>query len=124
MTVEQPSTGNSTVSNIMRPLHDAAGWMKLLGTLSIIAGVLTALTIFGLIIAWLPIWMGILLRKTAVEAQAAYTSGDEAAALAATSSLQTIFKVQGVIALIWLAMWGVMLVFGILAIILAAANGS
>jgi len=124
MTVEQPPVGNTTVSNVMRPLNDAAGWMKLLGTISIVAGVLTALTIFGLIIAWLPIWMGILLRKSAVEAQAAYTSGDEAAALAATSSLQTIFKVQGVLALIWLAMWGVMVVFGIIAIILSVANGS
>jgi Family of unknown function (DUF5362) len=124
MTVEQTPVGNTTVSNVMRPLNDAAGWMKLLGTLGIIYGVLTALTIIGLIIAWLPIWLGILLRKSAVEAQDAYNSGDEAAAITATSSLQTIFKVQGVIVLIGLAMWGVMIVFLLIALILAAANGN
>jgi len=124
MTVEQPTTANPTVSNVMRPLSDAAGWMKLLGTLGIIYGVLTALTIVGLIIAWLPIWLGIVLRKAAVEAQDAYKSGDEAAAIAATSSLQTIFKVQGVIVLIGLAMWGVMIVFFFLALVVGFASGS
>ena len=64
MTIEQPATaGNPTVTNVMQPLHDAAGWMKLIGTLAIIQGVLLALTIVGLIIAWLPIWLGVLLNR-------------------------------------------------------------
>jgi len=124
MTVEQPTTSNSTVTIVMRPLHDVAGRMKLLGTLGIIYGVITALTIVGITIARLPIWLGILLRKAAVQAQDAYKTGDETAAIAATSSLQTIFKVQGVIVLIGLAMWGVMIVIIIVAAILGAANGS
>lgn len=124
MTVEQPTSSNSTVSSIMQPLHDAAGWMKLLGTLGIIYGVLTALTIVGILIAWLPIWLGILLRKAAVEAQDAYKTGDEAAAITATSSLQTVFKVQGVLVLIGLAMWGVMIVIFIAAAVVSVASGS
>ncbi|MCL1593613.1 MAG: DUF5362 domain-containing protein [Actinomycetia bacterium] len=120
MTVQQPPVNSPSVSNVMRPLHDAAGWMKLIGTLSIIYGVITALTIIGLIIAWLPIWLGILLRGAAVEAQAAYTTGDETAAVTATSKLQTIFKVQGIIILIGLIMWALMFVL----ILVAAIGGS
>jgi len=115
MTVEQAPGGSSTVANVMRPLSDAAGWMKLIGTLGIIYGVLMGLTIIGLIVAWLPIWMGILLRGAAVEAQAAYASGDEAAAVTATSKLQTIFKVQGVIVLIGLILWAVMILVVMIA---------
>ncbi len=120
MTVQQPPVNSPSVSNVMRPLNDAAGWMKLIGTLAIIYGVLTALTIIGLIIAWLPIWLGILLRGAAVEAQAAYASGDETAAVTATSKLQTIFKVQGIIILIGLIMWALMFVL----ILVAAVGGS
>jgi hypothetical protein len=119
MTVEQTPGAGSTVANVMRPLNDAAGWMKLIGTLGIIYGVLMGLTIIGLIVAWLPIWMGILLRGAAVEAQAAYASGDEVAAVTATSKLQTIFKVQGIIVLIGLILWAVMF----LVVMIAALTG-
>ena len=111
MTVEQTPVGSPTVANVMQPLSDAAGWMKLVGTLGIIYGVMMGVTIIGLIVAWLPIWMGILLRGAAKEAQAAYASGDEAAAVASTSKLQTMFKVQGVLVLIGLVLWGMIVVF-------------
>ncbi len=124
MTVEQVPGNSPTVANVMRPLSDAAGWMKLIGTLGIIYGVMMGLTIIGLIFAWLPIWMGILLRGAAVEAQAAYASGDEAAAVTATGKLQTIFKVQGIIVLIGLIMWGIMIVFFVSALIAGSLQGN
>ncbi len=98
-------------------LPSAAGWMKLLGTLSIIQGVLIAITIIGLVIAWLPIWMGILLNRAADQAKVAHASGDERSAITATTSLQTIFKVYGVIVLIVLVIYAVMLVIGIVVLV-------
>jgi hypothetical protein len=120
MTVEQPQAVNPSISNVMRPLSDVAGWMKLIGTLAIIWGVILALSIVGLIVAWLPIWMGVLLRRAADESVVANRTGHEANAVAATSSLHTIFKVQGVILLVMLALWAVGIVLGI---ILVAAGG-
>ena len=121
MTVQETSIGNQ-VSRVMSPLNASAGWMKLLGTMSIIYGVLTALSIIGLLFAWLPIWMGVLTRKAAVQAQVAYASGDENAAVASTDSLRIIFKVQGIILLIMLIFWAVMITIGIVAIIVAASS--
>jgi len=122
VTVNQPSqTNNPVVANVMRPLADAAGWMKLIGTLAIIYGVLMALTIIGLIIAWLPIWMGVLLNRAADQAREATAAGDEAHAITATSSLQTIFKVQGIIVAVVLALWAIGITIGIIAIL---GNGS
>jgi hypothetical protein len=122
MTVEQPQAMNPSVSTIMRPLSDAAGWMKLIGTLGIIWGVLLAFTIVGLIVAWLPIWMGILLRRAATESEIANRTGHESNAITATSSLHTIFKVQGVIVLVMLAFWTVGIVFAILAILASSGD--
>lgn len=121
MTVQETPIGNQ-VSRVMSPLNASAGWMKLLGTMSIIYGVLTALSIIGLLFAWLPIWMGVLTRKAAVQAQVAYASGDENAAVASTDSLRIIFKVQGIILLIMLIFWAVMITIGIVAIIVAASS--
>jgi hypothetical protein len=122
MTVQATPVGNPVVSRVISPLYAAAGWMKLIGTVSIIYGVLTALTIIGLLIAWLPIWMGVLTRKAATQAQLAYTSGDEHAAIASTDRLRTIFKVQGIILLIGLILWGVMFIIMLVAFIFAIAN--
>ena len=113
---------DSSVSRVMRPLDAAAGWMKLIGTVSIIYGVLTALTIVGLLFAWLPIWLGVLTRKAAVQAQVAYASGDENAAIASTDSLRTIFKIQGIILLIGLVFWVVMFIIMVAVIIFGATS--
>lgn len=118
MTVNQPpTTNNPAVANVMRPLQDAAGWMKLVGTLAIIYGVLLAITIVGLIIAWLPIWMGILVNRAADDARAATMAGDEARAIAATNSLGTIFKVYGVIVLLGIVFAVAILVFSVAVVV-------
>lgn len=51
------AAANEMVANAEK----SAIWMKILGVLSIIGGVITAITIVGIIIAWLPIWLGVLL---------------------------------------------------------------
>jgi hypothetical protein len=122
MTVQGTPIGNPVVSRVMGPLNVSAGWMKLIGTVSIIYGVLTALTIIGLLLAWLPIWLGILTRKAATQAQLAYASGDENAAIMSTDSLRTIFKIQGIILLIGLIFSAVWVVIIIAAIFFASTS--
>lgn len=118
MTVNQPpATNNPVIANVMRPLADAAGWMKLIGTLAIVYGVLMALTIVGIIVAWLPIWLGVLLRRAADASEAASMAGDEGQAISATRNLSTIFRVQGVLLLIVLILWAVGLAVLIVAVV-------
>lgn len=112
--------GNMTVMTVMKPLSDAAGWMKLLAVLSIISGIFIALTIIGLIIAWLPIWIGVLLMRAANDAQNAVTTGGETEAVSATSNLSTIFKIYGIVTAIYLGLVVLGIVIGLIA---AASNG-
>lgn len=45
------------------------GWIKFLGIVLIVYGALLALTVWGLLVAWLPIWMGVLLYQASSHAE-------------------------------------------------------
>ncbi len=95
-----PSMNDETVRRVISPLAKAKGWMKLMGVLSIIYGVLIGITIIGLVVAWLPIWVGVLLWQSADKAELAAESGNETDAVEATSKLKTIFTIYGVLTLV------------------------
>ena len=99
-----PTSGG--IQPVAEPLVRAKGWMKLIGVLSIIYGVLTFWTIVGLL--W--IWLGVLVFKAANFAQEAYNSGDAYKLQFALDKLRTYFTIQGVFLLITLVIYAVMIV--------------
>ena len=88
------------VKNLSYPLYNCKGWMKFLGVMSIIGGALQALSIFGIIIAWLPIWTGILLFQSATAITQAYEGDNQAEMTRALFKLKTYFIIMGVLTLI------------------------
>ena len=82
------------------PIYQARGWLKFLGILSIIAGVGQALSVVGVVIAWLPIWMGVLMFQAGSSVDSAGQFGDRFAFLRAMGNLKTYFVLQGVLTLI------------------------
>lgn len=84
------------------PLYQGNGWMKFLGVMNIILGVSWALTIVGLIVAWLPIWLGVLLFQSASAIEQAQATGDKAAMIQSMSKLKLYFVITGVMMLIGL----------------------
>jgi hypothetical protein len=52
---------NRMVQELSVPIYQARGWLKFLGVLSIMSGVGQALSLVGILVAWLPIWMGVLM---------------------------------------------------------------
>jgi hypothetical protein len=82
------------------PIYQARGWLKFLGILSIMGGIGQALSIVGLLIAWLPIWMGILLFQAGSSIDSAGKFGDKFAFLRSMGSLKTYFVLQGVLILV------------------------
>jgi hypothetical protein len=47
------------VQELSIPIHQAQGWLKFLGVLSIIGGVAQALSLVGIVIAWLALRSGL-----------------------------------------------------------------
>jgi hypothetical protein len=98
------------VRRLAQVLASGGFWIKLMALLMFISGAAEALSIAGLIIAWLPIWMGVLLWTAANRAQAAASSGSEAELYQALDKLRFYFKLSGillvvgfVIGLLWMA---------------------
>ncbi len=101
------SLGNApataSVQDLSQPLASGKGWMKFVGVMFIIQGAITALSIVGIIIAWLPIWIGVLVMQSANAIERAQLSGDAAALKEALARLRTYFIIQGVLFLVSIA---------------------
>ena len=103
------------VREVAAPLFQAKGWMKFLGVLMIIYGVMIALSIVGIIICWLPIWIGVLLFQTASATEAAEVSGNKMELYAALAKLKTYFTIYGILALIGVIVFVIAMFTGMLA---------
>jgi hypothetical protein len=77
-----------------------AGWMKFMGIMTIIGGCLQVLTIFGIVIAWLPIWMGVVLTKAGSKAGEYADKGDFASLEGMTGQLKTYFIISGIMIIV------------------------
>ncbi|MEM7013277.1 MAG: DUF5362 family protein [Verrucomicrobiota bacterium] len=93
-----------------------AGWVKFAGVMMIIAGVLTCLSISGIIIGWLPIWMGVVLCKAANLANEASARGSKTLLFQAIERLGFYFKLTGILTIIMLVLYIVLIIFVIIAI--------
>ncbi len=94
------ATDAHEVQELSQPIYQARGWLKFLGILSIISGVGTALSIVGIIVAWLPIWMGVLMFQAGSSIDSAGQFGDRFAFLRSLGNLKTYFVLQGVLTLL------------------------
>ncbi|HSM26990.1 MAG TPA: DUF5362 family protein [Thioalkalivibrio sp.] len=104
---------NMDIRSIIEPLHRGKFWMQLLAVVSILYGVLLALTIVGLIVAWIPIWAGVVLLQAAGASSRAFQSGDALEMKQAMGKLKTYFTIFGVLMLISIILMIVSMIFGI-----------
>ena len=106
-----PNTQN-LVKEIAHPLYQAKGWMQLLGVVMIIEGILAALTVVGIIFAWLPIWLGVLLFKAAGAADSAMFTGEKSRLIESLRNVKTFFIINGVMMLLIVALFGAIFFLG------------
>ena len=104
------------------PLYQCKGWMKLVGVMSILGGALYALTLIGIIIAWLPIWMGVLLFQSASAIELAYQSGDRDTMTRSLAKLKTYFIITGIVTLIGIIVGILAFFFGFLGAIFSTVG--
>jgi hypothetical protein len=121
--VPQGTPEAQLVREVSAPLFKAKGWLKFLGVLMIIGGIVQAITIVGIIICWLPIWVGILLLKVASTTESAQMSGSKDELITAMSKLKTVFTIYGILALIGIVFAVIaMIVFGTTALLSGLSN--
>jgi hypothetical protein len=111
------------VKEISAPLYEVKGWLKFLGVLSIVYGALMVLTIWGIIICWLPIWMGLILLKAGRSVEAAHQNGDKAELLTGLGKIKTYFTVAGIAAIVAVAISIIAAIFAGGAMIAVVRHG-
>ncbi|WP_447553539.1 DUF5362 family protein [Vreelandella sp. EE22] len=112
----EPEGKYELLRSIAEPLYRAKFWMQLIGVMLIITGLLTAITVVGIIVAWIPIWGGVVLMQAAKAGSRAYQSGDERELRFALGKLKTHFTIFGVLLLLYLLLFVGMTFLGLLGI--------
>jgi hypothetical protein len=104
---ESPTTSDkdllsdATQIAIIEPLLRSAGWTKFIGIMFIIAGAFSALSIWGIIFAWVPIWMGVLLIKHTRLLREASQAGDVEKCKESLDRLRLFFKIFGILMIMY-----------------------
>ena len=119
-----PAVGEKLDYHTIAPLFAVAGWLRFLGILNIIFGAIYCLTIVGLIIGWLPLWIGITLNKASSSLQTGYTQRNYMDVRSSMESLALVIKIFGVLALIGLVINILYFGFILVVIFTAAAGGA
>lgn len=115
-------TTDNAVRAIMGPLVSGKLWMKLLGVMLMISGALQVLSIIGILWAWVPIWLGVLLFQAASAAEEAAATGQVDAAIRSTEKLRLFFMIQGILLLIALLIMGAFFLLGGAALLAGMAG--
>jgi hypothetical protein len=91
------------INGIKQSAASLSGWLKFLGIVNIVIGALTALTLVGIIYAWLPIWMGVLLLQSGNSASNAQIGDNFPELVIMVQKLRTFFILTAVMVIISLA---------------------
>ncbi|MDP0495504.1 MAG: DUF5362 family protein [Verrucomicrobiota bacterium JB024] len=93
---------------LSEPLAKTNFWLKFMAVLQFISGASAAMSLIGILYAWLPIWMGVVMWQAANRARDAVASGDLQTALAAQNKIKLLILIAGISTM-------VMLVLGVFA---------
>jgi hypothetical protein len=104
-------TDNNIIIEVSKPIFDARNWMKFIGILAIISGVTAIFSLVGILICWLPIWMGILLFQSGSRIEKAFEEGSKDDLVDSLLRLKKYFVITGVISLISIAFAFIMVMF-------------
>ncbi len=103
-------TEGDLVRLLSMPIYQTKGWMKLVAVLSVIYGAGLVLTIVGIVVAWLPIWLGIVLYQAASKIEEAELTGNGQALVESMHKLKTYFTLMGILSLIGLIFYGLVFI--------------
>lgn len=105
------AAGAFALAQLKQTAQNMSAWLKFLGIVNIVSGAITAISIVGLLIAWLPIWMGVLLFQAGERATNAQRSEDFSYLAQMMDKLKTYFVINAVLIIVVLAFVLILVVF-------------
>lgn len=83
------------INRLVTPLYQSLIWIRLFAACLIFYGALTTVTGVGVLVAWIPMWIGVLLLLASKSIATAYRENDEQAFMLLIARLKTIFTTLG-----------------------------
>lgn len=83
------------LTQFIYPLHQSRFWIQLFAGCLIFYGALLTVTGLGILVAWLPIWVGVLLFMASKSIRYAYLNNDEQALIKTLQRFKSIFTILG-----------------------------
>ncbi len=100
MNFESEQKEEQIIREVSYPIYSNKGWLKFYGIVNIVLGVFGALSIVGLLYAWLFVWIGVLIYSAAGKVESAYESGNKFTFIEAQRKLTTYFVINAVLILV------------------------
>lgn len=116
------ANSNPVDPRVVQAALSAKTWLNVVGWLFVVSGVLNALTLVGVVVAWIPIWCGVMLIGAANAAGRLGMSRTNDDLFQFVDKIRTYFAITGIMAVI--AIVGsilVMAIFGASILAMAAA---
>jgi len=112
--VAQPKPPEAVIlSQIQQISNGMTGWLKFLGVVNIVIGAIYVISLWGIIIAWIFIWLGILLLQMANRINNARFTNNQGELVQMMDKLRLYFIIQGVLIIVSIVMVIIaMIVFG------------
>jgi len=98
------------VKRLATVLASGGGWMKFLAVLMYLCGALYILSIWGILICWIPIWLGVVLWNGATKAEQAVFTGLESDLAQALDRVRFVFKLYGILFMVGFVMGALMVI--------------
>ncbi len=100
--MENMTSPAEMVRELSEPLYSSKGWIKFFGIMNILYGIFAAVSVVGIVFAWIPIWLGVLVNGAANHVEKAYMVGDRQSLLETQKKLRTYFVINAVLILVGL----------------------
>ncbi|MBN2327343.1 MAG: hypothetical protein JXR73_09310 [Candidatus Omnitrophica bacterium] len=108
---------SSLVKEISYPLYQSKIWLRIIGIISILSGIISIFTIIGILFCWIPIWLGVLLYQSATSIEIAQLSGSKEKFTDSLDKLRLYFLIMGIMTLLGVIVSIFALGFGMLGVI-------
>jgi hypothetical protein len=119
----QPQQPTDPFFQLANEMNTTQGWLKFIGIFMIIMGGLYALTIVGIIIAWLPIWMGVILLNASKHIEAYIQSRAFNELIEYSRKIKSYFTIMGILCILGMIGLVVWIVFFLIMLSTVGMHG-
>jgi len=92
-----------TVDSLRKLAGMMSAWLKFLAVANMLLGAFMVVTLIGILFAWLPIWIGVLLYQAGERASSAAKHSDSGKLVEMVDKLRLYFIINSVLTMFWLA---------------------